>query len=285
MPDAPSSRWLKSPEWLASQLGKPNVTIVDATYFLPPMKRNARAEYIEKHIPGAVFFDIDAIADQTTELPHMLPRPEDFAAEAGALGLRRAAEIVVYDGQGIFSAPRVWWSLRVMGFAKVHVLDGGLPKWGADGRPTESDRPSPAPTVLQSIYDPSLVRDIGAMRQLLSERDVQLVDARAGARFRGEAPEPRAGLRSGHMPRAHNLPWGDLVTPQGTMKSPEEIRAAFEAAGVDLTAPIVTTCGSGVSAALLALALARVGRGDVAVYDGSWTEWGGLADTPVVTGP
>jgi thiosulfate/3-mercaptopyruvate sulfurtransferase len=285
MSDAPQRDPLVSTIWLAERLGSPQVQVVDATWFMPGEPRTGRVEYRRAHIPGAVFFDIDAIADQTTDLPHMLPRPEDFAAEAGALGLRREAEIVVYDGQGIFSAPRVWWSLRVMGFAKVHVLDGGLPKWRAEGRPTESDRPSPEPTVLQSIYDPGLVRDIGAMRQLLSERDVQLVDARAGARFRGEAPEPRAGLRSGHMPRAHNLPWGDLVTPQGTMKSPEEIRAAFEAAGVDLTAPIVTTCGSGVSAALLALALARVGRGDVAVYDGSWTEWGGLADTPVVTGP
>ncbi|MDB5417596.1 MAG: rhodanese family protein, partial [Phenylobacterium sp.] len=208
-----------------------------------------------------------------------------FAEAAGALGLRRDAEIVVYDGQGIFSAPRVWWTLRVMGFPEVRVLDGGLPRWRAEGRPVEAGQASPEPTRLQPIYDADLVRDIEAVRRLIAERGAQLVDARAGPRFRGEAPEPRAGLRSGHMPEARNLPWGDLIRADGTMTSPDEIRAAFEAAGVDLAAPIVTTCGSGVSASLLAFALARLGRRDVAVYDGSWTEWGGRADTPVVTGP
>jgi len=232
-----------------------------------------------------VFFDIDEIADKATDLPHMLPTPDAFAAEAGKLGLWRDAEIVVYDAQGIFSAPRVWWSLRVMGFPRVHVLDGGFPKWRAEARPIETSRPSPEPTALRSIYDPDLVRDIDAVRQLLSERDAQLVDARAGPRFRGEAPEPRAGLRSGHMPGARNVPFGELLKPDGTMKSADEIRAVFEAAGVDVAAPIVTTCGSGVSASLLALALARLGRRDVAVYDGSWTEWGGREDTPIVTGP
>jgi thiosulfate/3-mercaptopyruvate sulfurtransferase len=276
---------LVSTVWLAERLGDPDVQVVDATWFMPNEGRSGRAEYERGHIPGAVFFDIDAIADPTTDLPHMLPGPQAFAEQAGALGLRREAEVVVYDALGLFSAPRVWWTLRVMGFAGVHVLDGGLPKWRAEGKPVETRRPSPDPTVLRSVYDPDLVRDVGAVRQLLSERDAQLVDARPAARFRGEAPEPRAGLRSGHMPGARNLPWGDLVRADGTLRAPGEIRAAFEAAGVDLAAPIVTSCGSGVSAALLALALARIGREDVAVYDGSWTEWGGRADTPVVTGP
>jgi thiosulfate/3-mercaptopyruvate sulfurtransferase len=276
---------LVSTVWLAERLGDPDVQVVDATWFMPNEGRSGRAEYERGHIPGAVFFDIDAIADPTTDLPHMLPGPQAFAEQAGALGLRREAEVVVYDALGLFSAPRVWWTLRVMGFPSVQVLDGGLPKWRAEGKPLETRRPSPDPTVLRSVYDPDLVRDVGAVRQLLSARDAQLVDARPAARFRGEAPEPRAGLRSGHMPGARNLPWGDLVRADGTLRAPGEIRAAFEAAGVDLAAPIVTSCGSGVSAALLALALARIGREDVAVYDGSWTEWGGRADTPVVTGP
>ncbi|MDB5474657.1 MAG: rhodanese family protein [Phenylobacterium sp.] len=275
---------LVSTAWLAEHLDDPQVQVVDATWFMPNDGRSGRADYEREHIPGAVFFDIDAIADRTTDLPHMLPSPEAFAEQVGALGLRREAEVVVYDALGLFSAPRVWWTLRVMGFPKVYVLDGGLPKWRAEGRPVETSRPSPAPSVLQAVYDPQLVRDIGAVRQLLAEREAQLVDARPAARFRGEAPEPRAGLRSGHMPGAKNLPWADLVQPDGTLRSPEQIRTAFQAAGVDLAAPIVTSCGSGVSASLLALALARIGRADVAVYDGSWTEWGGRDDTPVVTG-
>lgn len=276
---------LVSTAWLAERLGTPEAQVVDATWYMPNEPTTGRASYDAGHIPGAVFFDIDAVADQATELPHMLPSPEAFAEAAGRMGLRREATIVVYDAQGLFSAPRVWWTLRVMGFPKVFVLDGGLPKWRAEGRPVESDAPSPPPSVLPSIYDPELVRDIEAVHRLLAEGDAQLVDARAGPRFRGEAPEPRAGLRSGHMPGACNVPWGALVGDHGGLKPAAELRTAFEGAGVDLEAPIVTTCGSGVSAALLALALARLGREDVAVYDGSWTEWGGRTDTPVVTGP
>lgn len=276
---------LVSTAWLAERLGSPEVRVVDATWFMPNEPKTGRDEYARGHIPGAVFFDIDGVADHATDLPHMLPSPAAFAEAVGALGLRREAEIVVYDGQGLFSAPRVWWSLRVMGFPKVHVLDGGLPKWRAEGRPVETEPPQARPAALDPAFEPALVRDLEAVRTHLSAGDAQLVDARAAARFRGEAPEPRAGLRSGHMPGACNVPWGDLVNPDGTLKPAEALRSAFENAGVDLARPIVTSCGSGVSAALLALALARLGRGDVAVYDGSWTEWAGRADTPVVTGP
>jgi thiosulfate/3-mercaptopyruvate sulfurtransferase len=214
----------------------------------------------------------------------MLPTPEAFAAAAGRLGLSREATTVVYDGQGIFSAPRVWWNLRTMGFAKVFVLDGGLKMWLAERRPVEAAPAQPPVTTLPPRFEPGLVRSLDEVRVLIGDSATQLVDARAGGRFRAEVPEPRAGLRSGHMPGALNVPWQPLVNGDGTLKSADELRAAFIAAGVDLDRPIVTTCGSGVSAALLSLALARLGRGDVPVYDGSWTEWGGRSDTPVATG-
>jgi thiosulfate/3-mercaptopyruvate sulfurtransferase len=276
---------LVSTAQLAERLGSPDVQVVDATWFMPNEPSTGRAAYEAGHIPGAVFFDIDAVADPATDLPHMLPTPAAFARAAGELGLRREAEVVVYDGQGIFSAPRVWWTLRVMGFPNVHVLDGGLKKWRAEGRPVASAPPRPQRSALPADFAPALVRDLEAVRAHLAAGDAQLVDARAAARFRGEAPEPRAGLRSGHMPGACNVPWGDLVNADGTLKSAAELRTAFQGAGVDLARPIVTSCGSGVSAAVLALALARIGRDDVAVYDGSWTEWAGRQDTPVVTGP
>ncbi|MDB5426700.1 MAG: rhodanese family protein [Phenylobacterium sp.] len=275
---------LVSTAWLGERLGGPDVQVVDATWFMPDEGRLGRDAYAGGHIPGAVFFDIDEIADHTTDLPHMLPSPETFAAASGTLGLRRDATVVVYDGQGVFSAPRVWWTLRTMGFPQVFVLDGGLPKWRAEGRPIETMAPNPATTTLAPALEPSLVRDIDAVRTTLQRGDAQVVDARSGPRFRGEVPEPRAGLRGGHMPGACNVPWNGLINADGTMKPAPDLRAAFEAAGVDLARAIVTTCGSGVSAALLALALARLGREDVAVYDGSWTEWGGRTDTPVVTG-
>jgi len=273
---------LVSTDYLAAHLS--DVRVVDASWYMPDEKRAPAREFEAGHIPGAVFFDIDRIADHSVNLPHMLPTPQAFAVAAGRLGLRREASVVVYDARGIFSAPRVWWTLRAMGFPQVYVLDGGLKRWRAEGRPLETAVPSPAASRLDAAFHPELVRDLAAVRQAVETRSAQLVDARAAGRFRGETPEPRAGLRSGHMPGACNVPWGELIASDGTMKSPEALRAAFEAGGVDLAAPTVTTCGSGVSAALLALALARLGRDDVAVYDGSWTEWGGRADTPVVTG-
>jgi Rhodanese-related sulfurtransferase len=270
--------------WLAEHLDDADVRVVDASWFMPDDPRTGHGSYAEAHIPGAVFFDIDEIADKESGLPHMLPAPEAFARAAGALGLSRDRTVVVYDALGLFSAPRVWWTLRVMGFERVFVLDGGLKKWRAEGRPVVSDAPAPAPVDLDPAFRPELVRDLAAVQAHLERGDAQLLDARAAARFRGEAPEPRAGLRSGHMPGARNLPFAAIVNEDGVLKSEGELRLAFEGAGIDLARPVVTTCGSGVSAAVLALGLARLGRDDVAVYDGSWTEWGGRPDTAVVTG-
>jgi thiosulfate/3-mercaptopyruvate sulfurtransferase len=273
-----------STAWLAEHLGDPAVQILDGSWWMPAEGRSGHAEYLEAHIPGAVFFDIDAIADRTVDLPHMLPSPEAFAGAAGRLGLSRDATVVAYDTYGVRAAARVWWTLRTMGFAKVFVLDGGLKAWRAEGRPVEAGEMMPRPTTLAPEFHPELVRDLEHVRGLIDSRAAQIVDARGGPRFRAEVPEPRAGLRSGHMPGAQNVPFDGLLDDGGHLKSAAELREIFQTADVDLARPLVTTCGSGVTASVLALALARLGREDVAVYDGSWTEWGGRADTPVVTG-
>ena len=275
---------LVSPAWLAERLGRDDVQVLDGSWWMPAEARSGHAEYLEAHIPGAVFFDIDAIADRTVDLPHMLPTPERFAEAAGQLGLRRDATIVAYDTFGVRAAARVWWTLRVMGFPNVFVLDGGLRTWRAAGLPVESGEVIPTPTTLAPAFQPTLVRSLDDVRGVIASNAVQIVDARGGPRFRGEVPEPRAGLRGGHMPGAKNVPFDGLMDADGRMKSTAELAPAFQGAGVDLAQPMVTTCGSGVTASVLALALARLGRDDVAVYDGSWTEWGGRADTPVVTG-
>ena len=274
-----------STQWLSTHLEEPDLVIVDATWFMPGTPRDARAEHAERHIPGAVFFDIDEISDHSNPLPHMLPEPADFAVHARRLGVEPSSRVVVYDGHGIFSAPRVWWSFRAMGHANTFVLDGGLTKWIAEAHPVEAGWPLRDHGEFKAHPDAGLVRDIEHVRAALAGGTEQLVDARPAGRFTGETQEPRAGLRSGHMPGARNVPSSSVITPQGTLADAASLERLFAEAGVDLDRPIVTTCGSGVSAAILSLALARLGRVNVPVYDGSWTEWGGRDDTPVVTGP
>lgn len=268
--------------WLAQRLGDPDIRVVDATIPLVGQPGHGRDVHDAGHIPGAVFFDINGIADLETDLPHMLPLPAAFAEAAGALGLPREATIVVYDAHGLFSAPRVWWTLRVMGYPRVFVLDGGLKAWRAEGRPVTTEPTAPAPADVEPAFDWRLVKSLAEVSEILSDGSAQVVDARSAARYRGEAAEPRPGLRSGHMPGALNLPFDQVVNPDGTLKPVEALREVFS--HIDLQRPIVTTCGSGVTASVLALALARLGRFDVPVYDGSWSEWGARPDTPVVTG-
>jgi thiosulfate/3-mercaptopyruvate sulfurtransferase len=270
-------------EWLAKHLDDPDVRVVDGTWHMPQAKRDARAEFEAAHIPGAVFFDIDAIADRATSLPHMLPSAAQFAASVGELGISNGHRIVVYDVRGVVSAARVWWTFRAFGHDDVAVLDGGLRKWRAEGRPVESGGAAPARVAFTARLRPELVRDVEAMRANVARRTVQVLDARSAGRFAGTEPEPRAGLRGGHIPGSLSLPYETLYRPDGTLKPPHELREAVTAAGVDLDRPVVTTCGSGVTASVLALALYLIGRRDVAVYDGSWSEWGSRSDTPVET--
>lgn len=277
---------LVSTEWLATRLGQPDLRIVDGSWYLPSSGRDAAAEFAVAHIPGAVFFDVDASSDPGTPLPHMLPSAEAFATRMSSLGLDDAAAIVVYDGSGVnISAPRVWWTFRAFGHTRVAVLDGGFAKWRAEGRPLESGRASPAAGHFTARLDPTRVRDFAAVRALLASREEQLVDTRPADRFEGRVPEIRPGVRSGHIPGARNVPFGELVAPDGTMLPPAVLREKLAAAGVDLGRPVVASCGSGTSACSLVLALTLLGHDRVSVYDGSWTEWGGRADTPIETGP
>jgi thiosulfate/3-mercaptopyruvate sulfurtransferase len=277
--------WLTETEDLAAELDAPDIVIIDASWHMPDEKRDAHAEYLEEHIPGAIFFDIDEIADTKSKLPHMLPPPEKFSSRMRSMGIGDGARIVVYDSKGMFSAPRVWWTFRVMGHDDVTVLNGGLPKWKREGLPLESGEPRLRSTRhFTSRRNADLVRDVSDIKALLRDRSAEIVDARSADRFEGRAPEPRAGLRSGHIPGAHNVPYGKLLNQDGTLKSSAELEAAFAEAGVDLTKPVVTSCGSGITASLLALALANIGHRRTAVYDGSWAEWGADQTLPVEAG-
>lgn len=272
-----------STDWLATHLHDADIAVIDASWYLPTMNRDGKAEYQAGHIPGAVHFDIDAVADKSSSLPHMLPSPEDFAKAVGAMGVSDQDHIVVYDGAGLFAAPRVWWTFRVMGATRVSILEGGAPKWQAEQRAwTDQASIKPAKTFTPH-FDASEVADLGAVKTALQAKTAQIIDARPAARFRGEAPEPRPGLASGHMPGSFNVQFADIVA-EGRLMSREAIIAAFENAGVNLAEPMITSCGSGVSAAILALALESIGHPVDALYDGSWAEWGARADCEVVTG-
>lgn len=275
---------LVSTEWLAAHLKDPDLRILDGTLFMADEGRDARAEYEAAHIPGARFFDIDDISDSRSELPHMVPPVEKFMSRLRAMGVGDGHQVVVYDAKGLFSAARVWWLFRLMGQDNIAVLDGGFPKWQAEGHPIEDLPPMVRDRHMTVRRQNHMVKDVTQVSAASKLCDHEILDARAAGRFRGDAPEPRAGLRAGHVPGSRNVPYTALLNDDRTMKDPDSLRAVFAAAGVDMAKPVITSCGSGVTAAVINLALERIGKTDHALYDGSWTEWGASPTLPVATG-
>jgi thiosulfate/3-mercaptopyruvate sulfurtransferase len=277
---------LVTTDWLAAHLSDAAVKIIDATFKMPGVLPLPKDDYLAAHIPDAVFFDVDAVSDHTNPLPHMFPSAEQFSRDVGALGIGNDDTVVIYDAGGWVAGPRAWWMFLSYGHDKVRVLDGGLKKWRAEGRPVEAGPVTPKPATFKGAYDARRVRSIGEMVANLASNTEQVIDARAGDRFEGRVAEPRPGLRSGHIPGSRNLPYNQLFDAStGAMKPLDELRRAFAGTGVDMDQPIVTSCGSGVSAAVLTLALYRLGVRGTALYDGSWSEWGQADGPPVATGP
>jgi thiosulfate/3-mercaptopyruvate sulfurtransferase len=285
MPE-PQSKWLVETDWLAERLDAPDIVVLDASLHLPTTGRNAKAEYLAAHIPGALFFDIDDIADETNPLPHMLPPTVKFASRVKKMGVGDGARVAVYDTEGLYSAARAWWMFRIMGHNDVAVLNGGLKKWKAEGRALEDGEPTRrTPRHFTPRFHAELVRDAAEVKALIGSTAAQIVDARSAGRFEGRDADPRPGLRQGHIPGSRNVPYATLLNADGTLKPAAELAAVFAKAGVELERPVVATCGSGVTAGIVALALAVLGRPDAAVYDGSWVEWGADASLPLAAGP
>ena len=281
---ADDPKTLVSTAWLAAHRSDPDLRVIDASWYLPDAGRDAKAEYKAAHIPGARFFDIDEITDNRSNLPHMAPPPEKFVSRMRAMGIGDGHQVVVYDGSGLFSAARVWWTFRLMDKTDVAVLDGGFPKWEAEGREVEDMPPVLRDRHITVSRQHALVKDVTQVAHAAKLGEAEIIDARSAARFKGEAPEPRPGLRAGHIPGSKNVPYASLLNPDGTMKPVADLRAVFEAAGVNLSKPAITSCGSGVTAAILSLALERMGHKNHALYDGSWAEWGMYEDLAVEKG-